>query len=478
MLTVARKPEDCRYRQPAQADGAACELLSHWMIGREHQECVVTPEICNACCHTVEPAVHRPNSVVASVALGRLSPRLRSALPPVEVVRVSETINWLESYLPRAESVAVPELMNRTATKPGTGSWIDWFRRRGPRVGLIGCNNQKGLGHQNRDLARRLPLQSWLVPEAQLIVSEEDSCGGRATRYLQPSDSPQKLRDEWLSDLDVLLFVETPYIEGLTAVARQVGVRVVCVPNWEWLHPGLNWLSDVDTMLCPTRHTRMILEAWRSRFGFRWQIADFPWPVDVSNWSFRQRQTCERFVVINGTDRGHPARLDGTATSTRRKGLETLLAAARQLPHMPFILWSQTDELPDLPQNVELRLSSASNVDLYQEGDVCVQLSRWEGLGLPLLECQAAGMPLITSDAPPMNEHHPLAVVRTSKSEVLELWHRRLIEAPLFDVQSVVETLQEWFGRDIRQASRDARKFIEREHNWDRARNRLIEMLL
>jgi 1,2-diacylglycerol 3-alpha-glucosyltransferase len=36
--------------------------------------------------------------------------------------------------------------------------------------------------------------------------------------------------------------------------------------------------------------------------------------------------------------------------------------------------------------------------------DVCLSPARWEGLGLPLYEAIAFGMPTITNDAPPMNE--------------------------------------------------------------------------
>ena len=36
--------------------------------------------------------------------------------------------------------------------------------------------------------------------------------------------------------------------------------------------------------------------------------------------------------------------------------------------------------------------------------DVCVSPARWEGLGLPLYEAIAFGIPSITNDAPPMNE--------------------------------------------------------------------------
>ncbi len=36
--------------------------------------------------------------------------------------------------------------------------------------------------------------------------------------------------------------------------------------------------------------------------------------------------------------------------------------------------------------------------------DVCLAPSRWEGLGLPLFEATAFGLPIITNDKPPMSE--------------------------------------------------------------------------
>jgi 1,2-diacylglycerol 3-alpha-glucosyltransferase len=53
-------------------------------------------------------------------------------------------------------------------------------------------------------------------------------------------------------------------------------------------------------------------------------------------------------------------------------------------------------ELADRPTEEHLRQFAAC--------DVCVSPSRWEGLGLPLYEAIAFGMPTITNDAPPMNE--------------------------------------------------------------------------
>jgi glycosyltransferase involved in cell wall biosynthesis len=52
--------------------------------------------------------------------------------------------------------------------------------------------------------------------------------------------------------------------------------------------------------------------------------------------------------------------------------------------------------LADQPRDEHLRT--------FAECDVCLALSRWEGLGLPLYESIAVGMPVITNDKPPMSE--------------------------------------------------------------------------
>jgi 1,2-diacylglycerol 3-alpha-glucosyltransferase len=53
-------------------------------------------------------------------------------------------------------------------------------------------------------------------------------------------------------------------------------------------------------------------------------------------------------------------------------------------------------ELEDRPTDEHLRQFAACHV--------CLSPSRWEGLGLPLYEAVAFGMPSITNDSPPMNE--------------------------------------------------------------------------
>ncbi len=49
-------------------------------------------------------------------------------------------------------------------------------------------------------------------------------------------------------------------------------------------------------------------------------------------------------------------------------------------------------------------LPTAQHLQTFADCDVCLTPSRWEGLGLPLYEATAFGMPILTNDDPPMNE--------------------------------------------------------------------------
>ena len=72
-----------------------------------------------------------------------------------------------------------------------------------------------------------------------------------------------------------------------------------------------------------------------------------------------------------------------------RKLVKVAVKAAKRDPRIELVVGDQ-------PTDQHLRTIASC--------DVCVSPARWEGLGLPLYEATAFGMPAITNDAPPMNE--------------------------------------------------------------------------
>ena len=141
----------------------------------------------------------------------------------------------------------------------------------------------------------------------------------------------------------------------------------------------------------------------------------------------------------------------------------------RILHPIPFLVFSQVELSISIPSNVELHRPPAGNDLLYGEGDICVQPSHWEGLGLGLLECQAAGMPLVTTDAPPMNEYRPLRTVRVSKTELVSVYCNHVISSHSVAPEDLAATLESLYWTDTADESESARSFIEAEHSWDQA---------
>jgi glycosyltransferase involved in cell wall biosynthesis len=112
---------------------------------------------------------------------------------------------------------------------------------------------------------------------------------------------------------------------------------------------------------------------------------------------------------------------------------------------------------------------TAEHLRQFASCDVCLSPSRWEGLGLPLFEAMAFGMPVITNDAPPMNE-----VVRDGVNGVLVdsvPWGTAGSGIPAYDpdldqLSAAIERLGDDSERE--HLARGALEMRERERSWDR----------
>jgi 1,2-diacylglycerol 3-alpha-glucosyltransferase len=101
----------------------------------------------------------------------------------------------------------------------------------------------------------------------------------------------------------------------------------------------------------------------------------------------------------------------------RRKPLEPVLEAFEQTsdPRLRLLVKAQVERKQVRPAEQAAERDSRIVVEVGDKPthehlrevascDVCLAPARWEGLGLPLYEAIAFGMPAITNDAPPMNE--------------------------------------------------------------------------
>ena len=226
-------------------------------------------------------------------------------------------------------------------------SWT--LPRRNPgKVGLVGRATVTGLGYSNADFARRFEIDRWLIPSKRHeppLSSPEPPC---RVDYV-PLDAGPNLIARSLTGLDWILFIERPHLKDLAAIAQGLGIFIAAFPNWEWLGNHLDWLRSADLLLCPTQHTYRYVCDWRQRYGYGWDAAYVPWPIDTDRFSFRERARCDRFVFINGMGGHLGTRLDGSVSMLKRKGIEVMVEAMRACPKLNFA------PIPSIPTSPRYR---------------------------------------------------------------------------------------------------------------------------
>jgi glycosyltransferase involved in cell wall biosynthesis len=323
-------------------------------------------------------------------------------------------------------------------------------------AGIVGFSCATGLGNATWDFYRHLPFARWLViPHPQLGVDE-----GRLDARCQIQKDPLGLVEEWLDGLDVLFSIEREFVPGLWRLAKQRGIRIVFMPNAEWFAPEYMPADLVDTFLAPTQNCAALLE----ECGFGGCTRYIPHPVDTTRFAFRERSRAELFVHFRGWG-GY----------RERKGTGIVLRAARRCPEVHFAIRCQTPPRSAARAQIDLFGPTDTPEEQYTLGDVAIQPSRWEGVGLSILEAMACGLPTIVPDAPPMNEYPAdaeLLIPATGHPVMLG----RPWTAWEMNCAALVETIRRLHGENIAELSRRARARMELR-SWERLRPELMSAL-
>jgi 1,2-diacylglycerol 3-alpha-glucosyltransferase len=158
-------------------------------------------------------------------------------------------------------------------------------------------------------------------------------------------------------------------------------------------------------------------------------------------------------------------------------------------PDLRLIVKAQVDrprriakarELAEGDPRIEILLEDqprAEHLRLFASCDVCVSPSRWEGLGLPLYEATAFGMPIITNDNPPMNE-----IVTDAVNGLLVGSHpdgetKSGLTAYGVDVDELAAAIERLADAELRERLAAGARRVREERSWDRTVTGMAELL-
>jgi glycosyltransferase involved in cell wall biosynthesis len=140
--------------------------------------------------------------------------------------------------------------------------------------------------------------------------------------------------------------------------------------------------------------------------------------------------------------------------------------------------------LPKLDERIEVRVCNLQNPsELYLNGDAAIQPSQMEGLGFMVLEPVCCGLPVITTNAPPMNEYvcNHLMRAKTQIFKKKSFAHKSAAIKHAYLTPPSVSCLAnriEWCSRnDLTNISNENRLFGEKRFNKESLEKEWIEAL-
>lgn len=310
-----------------------------------------------------------------------------------------------------------------------------------------------GLGYENRRMWRKLPLDRWMVIEHDVLGYEggaglprADMCG-----YVGRNPSPLDVRT-FLDGLDAVVVVERAVPLDLFAQARARGIRCVLLVNPEWYHPTKPYFADADLLVARTAFCARFLAEQHIDVP----VVHLPCPVDLDEFPFRPREQAMRSVYSHGWGGCHHRKGWPQVRDVLERDA-TLLTVRTQRP------------LPDVPRGAVCMGAVEDASALYADFDMACQPSRFEGVGLAIIEAMACGLPVITTDADPMREYihaaygeHAPELLVACKPTTVDMWGPWT--AWVVADSALYRALKTWRHRRIDHLSRMGRAYVERAH--------------
>lgn len=274
--------------------------------------------------------------------------------------------------------------------------------------------------------------------------------------------------EDWLSSnrIDLVLFNEQHQWEPVI-LCNRMRIKTGAYVDY-YTKETVPLFGCYDFLICNTKR----------HYGvFKWHPQAFfvPWGTDIALFKpVSQSPVLAGFVTFFHSAGRSP---DRKGTDLVLQAFDCLSGPARLVVHAQGPLRQhipQSEELiRSLMQRGKLVLyeKTVPAPGLYHLGDVYVYPSRLEGIGLTIAEALACGLPVITSDNPPMNEFIDGtngSLARISKTFLREdnyYWPQCLV-----DVEHLRRSMQGYVDRRDRlvEFRRAARAYAERHLDWSK----------
>lgn len=337
------------------------------------------------------------------------------------------------------------------------------------RIGHVGYSTAQGIGHLSKSF-----FDAGVVTDMMIYRHPHGEERSPTHREWYPEGTPfittraiyGEAVERFLDDIDIMLFIETPFDWAFANRCHERGVRTVIIPMYEWMLQRPS--HQFDLFINPS-----LLDQQYFPHGVH-----IPIPVE-DHITWMPRHTAKRFL--------HNA---GHVGSRNHKGTLELMQAM-EFVKSPIELTIRCQER----QAILRLLDSAPNcktdprVSIVSEEipreklfdsthDVYIAPEKYNGLSLPLQEAFASGMMVMTSNRFPHNQwlpEEPLIKVSATRKCQVARGHLE-IEESVIDPRDIAAKIDEVYGTPITNYSLKGDLF-RRTYSWKELKHRYVEAL-
>jgi glycosyltransferase involved in cell wall biosynthesis len=267
---------------------------------------------------------------------------------------------------------------------------------------VVGFKDDTGIGRMCQDIQDVIGVRKHLVAPSERMKTKEIL---QPREFLMSNDQDINTLIQQMQYLEGIICIERLHWHPLLiTVAKKLKLKIVCVPMWEWFKGTDSEWQTVDRFLCPNQKSIDVLHS----FGFN-NACKLNWVLNISSLPKRKITGVARTFIHNA----------GLVDHDDRKGTKIAVEAFKKVknPDIRLIIRMQKHSpLPKTDERIDVRVCNHQNhSELYLDGDAAIQPSQMEGLGFMVLEPVCSGLPVITTNAPPMNEYvrNPFMLTKT-----------------------------------------------------------------
>lgn len=324
------------------------------------------------------------------------------------------------------------------------------------KIGTIGYANRMGLSNILYFFREHLPIDCQMIinQKSKPLDLDQVKCSYMVVEQQKTTLEHLKVFLEF--EPDVVWFLEFPFNWEYPKYLKENGVKVVYTPMLDnFGSDTLECIKDYVDLWVP-----MNVLGEKILKSKDWPVTYLPYPIDTDYFKFKKRG--KDFVLLHSA---------GYSGPRQRKGTGLVLEAFKDLKERwrKLIVYSQVPLYQGKikEENIDVREENLVDMrDLYKEGDLYLAPSKAEGLGLFLYECMACGIPIMTTDAPPMNEIvlDPKFLIEVERE--LKPWGKgdgSWYQASLKDLVKKASSLS---SEELQLTSVKNRKMIEEYFSW------------